>query len=49
MGAETMANVLASLDVMWQGMVGLFVVCGFVMGMVYLVNALVGRRAAGGS
>jgi hypothetical protein len=44
MSAETTANVLASLEIMWKGMAGLFIVCGFVMAMVYLVNALVGKK-----
>ena len=39
-----MDNLYASLDIMWKGMAGLFVVCGFVMLLIMLISALIKKR-----
>ncbi|MDR2477812.1 MAG: hypothetical protein LBD48_00710 [Treponema sp.] len=39
-----MDNLYASLDIMWKGMAGLFVVCGFVMFLIMFISALVKKR-----
>ena len=36
-------NVTASLEIMWKGMAGLFVVCGFIM----LLTMLIAKVTAG--
>jgi hypothetical protein len=38
------SNVFASLDIMWKGMLGLFVVCGFVALLTMLISKIVGRK-----
>jgi hypothetical protein len=38
MDATVLNNVLASLDIMWKGMVGLFVVCGGIAVIMMLVS-----------
>jgi hypothetical protein len=34
-------DLYASLDIMWKGMAGLFVVCGFVMLLIMLITRIV--------
>lgn len=34
------SDLYASLEIMWKGMVGLFIVCGFIMGLTLLVSIL---------
>jgi hypothetical protein len=41
MSNETMVNFYNSLDIMWKGMLGLFVVCGFIMLLIMLVSKIV--------
>jgi hypothetical protein len=41
MSNETMINFYNSLDIMWKGMLGLFVVCGFIMLLIMLVSKIV--------
>ncbi|MDR0876956.1 MAG: hypothetical protein LBN21_02800 [Treponema sp.] len=43
MTEEMMFNVMASLDIMWKGMLGLFVVCGFVALLTMLVSKIAGK------
>jgi hypothetical protein len=38
-------NVLASLAIMWKGMLGLFVVCGVVAVLMMLITRLIKRSA----
>jgi hypothetical protein len=41
---ETMINIdhlFKSLNIMWKGMVGLFVVCGFIMLLIMLVSGII--------
>lgn len=33
-----MANVYASLQIMWKGMAGLFLVCGFIAVLIMLIR-----------
>ncbi|MDR0476176.1 MAG: hypothetical protein LBH43_21225 [Treponema sp.] len=32
------ANLAASLEIMWKGMVGLFIVCGFIAILIVLIS-----------
>ncbi|GHT95672.1 hypothetical protein FACS1894141_4710 [Spirochaetia bacterium] len=41
-----MSNVFASLDIMWKGMLGLFVVCGFVALLTMLIKRIAGKKEA---
>ena len=34
-------DLYASLDIMWKGMAGLFVVCGFVMLLIMVISKIV--------
>jgi hypothetical protein len=36
-------DLYASLDIMWKGMAGLFVVCGFVMLLIMLISKAVAK------
>ncbi|MDR2159484.1 MAG: hypothetical protein LBP23_05395 [Treponema sp.] len=38
MNETVLNNVLASLDIMWKGMLGLFVVCGGVAVLMILIS-----------
>jgi len=39
------ADVFASLEIMWKGMAGLFLVCGFVMLLMVVISRIkAGRR-----
>ena len=33
-------ELLLSLDMMWKGMIGLFVACGFMMGVIILLKKI---------
>lgn len=39
------SQLFASFDIMWKGMLGLFVVCGAVMGIIMLISKLMTRKA----
>jgi hypothetical protein len=39
-------DLYASFDMMWKGMAGLFVVCGFVMVLIMLISRLVSKGTA---
>jgi hypothetical protein len=45
MSEEMMNNVLASLTIMWKGMLGLFVVCGFIAVLTMLISKIAGKTA----
>lgn len=36
-------DLYASLDIMWKGMAGLFLVCGFVMLLIMLISKAVAK------
>jgi D-alanyl-lipoteichoic acid acyltransferase DltB (MBOAT superfamily) len=44
MKPEIMGNFLISLDIMWKGMTGLFLVCGFVMLVLMLIVRIVRKK-----
>ncbi|GHU21601.1 hypothetical protein FACS1894172_07570 [Spirochaetia bacterium] len=37
MSEEVLKNVLGSLDIMWKGMLGLFIICGAIAVMMMIV------------
>ncbi|MDR2343442.1 MAG: hypothetical protein LBD86_02775 [Spirochaetaceae bacterium] len=41
MNESVLNNVAASLDIMWKGMVGLFIVCGGIAVIMMVVSKLV--------
>ena len=42
--AINIGDLLASLEIMWKGMAGLFVVCGFIMLLVMIIAKITGGR-----
>jgi hypothetical protein len=38
------ADLFATLEIMWKGMAGLFVVCGFVMLLIMLISGIMSKR-----
>jgi D-alanyl-lipoteichoic acid acyltransferase DltB (MBOAT superfamily) len=44
METEAMNNFLISLDIMWKGMTGLFLVCGFVMLTLMLISGIIRKK-----
>lgn len=38
------SDLFASLDMMWKGMVGLFVVCGFIMLLIMFISKIVTKK-----
>jgi hypothetical protein len=43
MDTEIMKNMSASLSIMWKGMLGLFIVCGFVALLMMLITKIIGK------
>jgi hypothetical protein len=39
-----LSNVFASLNIMWKGMLGLFIVCGGVAGLMMLIAKIIQKR-----
>jgi hypothetical protein len=46
MNETILNNVLSSLEIMWKGMLGLFVVCGGVALIMIAISKLVSRTSA---
>jgi hypothetical protein len=42
-------NLFASLEIMWKGMAGLFVVCGFIAALTMLVSKIIAVKKKGTS
>jgi hypothetical protein len=42
-----MVNLYASLEIMWKGMIGLFIVCGFIAVLIMLIAKVMGIKKSG--
>jgi hypothetical protein len=47
MDEAVLKNVFDSLDIMWRGMVGLFVVCGGIAVIMMIISKLIKNKDAG--
>jgi hypothetical protein len=48
MSETVLTNVLASLDMMWKGMLGLFVVCGSIAVIMMIISKCIKSRKSKG-